>query len=78
MLARAATPVVFVPGEKISQGILVSTGLTAGNSPKSQDMVTLPLMCHSDVVFSETKRVERGKPHERETQIMVGEFSLRN
>ncbi len=78
MLARSAMAVVFVPGEKISQGILVSTGLTAGNSPKSSDMVTLPLKCHSDVVFPETARVERGKPHERETQIMVGEFSERN
>lgn len=35
MLARSAMAVVFVPGETISQGIPVSTGLTAGNSPKS-------------------------------------------
>lgn len=36
-------------------------------------MVLLPLKCHSDEVLEEMIGVERGKPHERETQIMVGE-----
>jgi len=38
MLARSVMIVVFVPGETISQGSPVLTGLTAGVPPKSSDM----------------------------------------
>jgi hypothetical protein len=36
MLAQSVMTVVFVPGEVISQGSLVHTGLTAGKTPKFQ------------------------------------------
>ena len=56
---------------------LVLNWLTAGKIPKFfMNMVWIPWKCHSDVAFSEMKRVERGKPHERETQIMVGALSF--
>jgi len=71
MLARSAMTVVFAPGEFISQGSPASAGLTAGDAPKSQDMASYPWKCHSDAVPLETAEVERGKPRERETQIMV-------
>lgn len=35
MLAQAEMPVVFVPGETISQGSRLIRRLTAGNMPKS-------------------------------------------
>lgn len=35
-------------------------------------------MCHSDEALLETIEVERGKPRERETQILVGALFLRN
>ena len=70
--------VVFVPGQDISQGREALASLTAGKIPKSiLDMVWILWKCHSDGAFLEIKRVERGKPHERETQIMVGALSRR-
>lgn len=46
--------------------------------PKSLDMAEYPWKCHSDEALLETAKMERGKPHERETQTMVGELSWRN
>lgn len=44
MLARSAMIVVFVPGQVISQGSSVYTGLTAGVPPKSfLDMAHTPV-----------------------------------
>ena len=37
-------------------------------------MVIVDIKVPKRRVFLETERVERGKPRERETQIMVGEF----
>ncbi len=39
MLAQPEMAVVFVPDQSISQGSLVTTGLTAGKAPTSSDMV---------------------------------------
>ena len=42
------------------------------------DMDETSWKCHSDGAYSENYEVERGKPHEWETQIMVGALSWRN
>lgn len=41
-------------------------------------MVLLDIKVPKRRGFWETRRVERGKPHERETQILVGELKFRN
>ena len=52
--------------------------LTAEGTPKSFDMDETSWKCHSDGAHMETYEVERGKPREWETQIMVGALSKRN
>ena len=42
------------------------------------DMDETSWKCHSDGAYNESYKVERGKPHEWETQIMVGALSWRN
>ena len=66
MLAQAETLVVFVLDEKISLGIWEH--ITA-DWDLSLKIWLKSWKCHSDVVYKETWRVERGKPHKRETQI---------
>ncbi|GEN83651.1 hypothetical protein SLU01_19630 [Sporosarcina luteola] len=64
---------MFVLGEKISRGFAL-IALTAGISPTFalQIWMRSPEKCHSNVAYPETDKMERGKPHKRETQIMVG------
>ena len=69
-------PVVFVLPEKIRVGKAIA--LTAEGTPKSYDMAETSWKCHSDGAHMETYEVERGKPREWETQIMVGALSKRN
>ena len=76
MLALAVMPVVFVLGELISLG--TSFDVTASEKAKSLICLNSSEKCHSDVVLLETIGVERGKPHKRETQILVGELSKKN
>ena len=68
MLALSVTAVVFVPCETISRGSLV---LTAGRCLRETTAKTCKSVKETSLV--ETLRVERDKPHKRETQNMVGE-----
>lgn len=70
MLALPAMVIVFVLDETINQGIEAS--ITADLVLR----VTMDDDCKSATVtkFYGNVKVERGKPHKRETQILVGEL----
>lgn len=70
MLALAVMPVVFVLGEQISLG--TSLTLRRENQLSLRISSSNPEKCHSDGVFWETRRVERGKPLKLATQTLVG------
>ena len=71
MLTQSVMIVVFVLREKITLG-RISNG----------DEITLNGESNHKVpkrrAFLETKKVERGKPHKWETQILVGELLKEN
>ena len=71
MLAWPVMAIVFVPSEKINLG---SEKLTAGDVLKGNSWTSLQ-KCQSDDAQGNL-RVERDKPHKRETQIMVGELQI--
>ncbi len=72
MLAQSVMIVVFVYWEKITNSMLLHNGFEKtlnGLSKYKSAKETRNL---------ETRDVERGKPRERETQILVGELLQRN
>ncbi len=70
MLAQTEMSVVFVLGEKISQG----TCLCNGRKNKLRFRLCWSILESATVTkqLEETPLVERGKPLERATQTMVG------